>query len=127
MKNGRTRNATLNIAFSLMLQLVTFARGLILPRIIIPMYGSDVNGLISSVTHFLAYISLLEAGVGSVFRAALYKPLAEGNIQRTSGIINEQKRFYRKIGYIFLFYVLALMVIYPMIAKTNVDPGRRQV
>lgn len=122
MKNDRTRNATLNIAFSLMLQLVTFARGLILPRIIIPMYGSDVNGLISSVTHFLAYISLLEAGVGSVFRAALYKPLAEGNIQRTSGIINEQKRFYRKIGYIFFFYVLALMVIYPMIAKTNVDP-----
>ena len=76
MNNGRTKNATLNIAFSLILQLVTFVRGLILPRIIIPIYGSDVNGLISSIAQFLTYISLLEAGVGSIFRTSLYKPLA---------------------------------------------------
>ena len=121
MSNSRTKNAILNIAFSLILQIVSFARGLILPRVIIPAYGSDANGLISSITQFLAYISLLEAGVGSIFRTSLYKPLAKGDMDGISGIINEQKRFYRKIGIIFVFYVIALCAFYPLIAKTDVS------
>ena len=121
MSKSRTQNAKLNIAFALVLQIVTFFRGLILPRIIIPAYGSDVNGLISSITQFLTYISLLEAGVGSIFRTSLYKPLANGDIDGVSGIINEQKRFYRKIGFIFVFYVIALCFVYPLIAKTEID------
>ena len=121
MTEGRTKNAGLNILFAILLQFVVFVRGLILPRIIIPAYGSDVNGLISSITQFLAYISLLEAGVGSIFRASLYKPLSKRDMDGVSGIINEQKKFYRKIGYIFIFYVLALCAVYPLIAKTNMD------
>ncbi|MBQ3016475.1 MAG: sugar isomerase [Clostridia bacterium] len=120
MKNNRTKNAMLNIIFSLVLQIVVFIKGLILPRIIIPAYGSDVNGLISSIAQFLTYISLLEAGVGSIFRASLYKPLSKGDIDGISGIINEQKRFYRRIGIIFVFYVAALCAFYPFIAKTGV-------
>lgn len=121
MNNSRTKNAMLNIVFSLILQVVTFVKGLILPRIIIPAYGSDVNGLISSITQFLTYISLLEAGVGSIFRASLYKPLSKNDMDGVSGIINEQKRFYRKIGGIFIFYVIALCAFYPLIAKTDIS------
>ena len=120
MNNNRTRNAILNILFSLILQIVTFVKGLILPRLIIPTYGSDVNGLVGSITQFLTYISLLEAGVGSIFRASLYKPLANGDMNSVSGLINEQKRFYRKIGIIFIFYVIALCAFYPIIAKTEI-------
>ena len=120
MENGRTKNATLNIFFSIMLQIVTLIRGMILPRIIIPMYGSDVNGLVSSITQFLAYISLLEAGIGSIFRAALYKPLLRREMKEISGIVNELKSFYKKIGIIFIFYVFILCTVYPLIAKTNI-------
>lgn len=121
MSAGRTKNATLNILFAIILQLVTFVRGLILPRIIIPAYGSDINGLVSSITQFLTYISLLEAGVGTIFRSSLYKPLADGDIDKVSGVINEQKRFYRKIGLVFVIYVIALCFIYPLIAKTKIS------
>ena len=121
MSAGRTKNATLNILFAIILQLVTFVRGLILPRIIIPAYGSDINGLVSSITQFLTYISLLEAGVGTIFRSSLYKPLADGDTDKVSGVINEQKRFYRKIGLVFVFYVIALCFIYPLIAKTKIS------
>lgn len=121
MSAGRTKNATLNILFAIILQLVTFVRGLILPYKIIPAYGSDINGLVSSITQFLTYISLLEAGVGTIFRSSLYKPLADGDIDKVSGVINEQKRFYRKIGLVFVFYVIALCFIYPLIAKTKIS------
>lgn len=120
MSNEITKNASLNILFAIVLQIVTFIRGLIVPRMIIPAYGSDVNGLISSITQFLTYISLLEAGVGSVFRASLYKPLANGDMDRVSGIINEQKRFYKKIGFIFIGYVAVLCFVYPLLAKTQI-------
>lgn len=121
MTGSRTRNATLNVIFAISLQAVVFIRGLILPRMIIPAYGSDVNGLVSSITQFLAYISLLDAGVGGIFRASLYKPLANDDTEGVSGIINEQKRFYRKIGITFIFYVAALCFVYPLIAKTDIS------
>lgn len=121
MTNNRTNNALLNIIFSLILQFVTFAKGLILLKIIIPAYGSDVNGLISSIIQFLTYISLLEAGVGSIFRASLYNPLSKSDMNGVSGILNEQKRFYRKIGIIFVFYVIILCLFYPLIAKTDIS------
>lgn len=115
------KNARLNIIFALILQMFNFIKGIILPGIIIPAYGSDVNGLVSSITQVLSYISLLEAGVGSVFRVSLYKPLAKDDMDGVSGIINEQQRFYRKIGTIFVFYVAALCALYPFIAKTSIS------
>ena len=56
----RSKKALKNIISSLLLQLVTVICGLILPRAIIGKYGSNVNGLISSITQFLTYITLLE-------------------------------------------------------------------
>ena len=49
MGHSRTKNAILNTAFSLILQLTVFAKGLVLLRLIVPAYGSDTNGLIASV------------------------------------------------------------------------------
>ena len=77
--NSRTYNAKWNMLSSLLLQVVTAISGLILPRLIIPAFGSEVNGLIATITQFISYITLLEAGVGSVFRASLYKPLHDRN------------------------------------------------
>ena len=57
----RSKKALKNIISSLLLQLITIICGLILPRAIIGEYGSNVNGLISSITQFLTYITLLES------------------------------------------------------------------
>lgn len=121
MGRSIAKNAAWNIFFAIILQAVTFIRGLFVPRLVISAYGSDVNGLISSITQFLSYISLLEAGVGSIFRACLYKPLADGDAARVSGIINEQKRFYRKLGFAFVAYVAVLCAAYPFFAKTEMS------
>ena len=121
--NSRTYNAKWNMLSSLLLQVVTAISGLILPRLIIPAFGSEVNGLIATITQFISYITLLEAGVGSVFRASLYKPLHDRNIAKISGIINEQKRFYRKIGIVFIAYLILLCAIFPIIVKTEIDKG----
>ena len=120
-KQTRTKNAKLNWLSSFGLQIITAISGLILPRIIIPTYGSSINGLIASISQFISYMTLLEAGVGSVFRASLYKPLYQNDFQHVSGIINEQKRFYHKLGFLFVIYIIILCMIYPLIIHTELD------
>lgn len=104
----RESRAKLNIIISLICQGLTLLCGLIVPQTMIERFGSEPYGAVASITQFLAYITLLEAGIGGVARATLYKPLADNNIQIVSDIINEIKRFFRVVGYIFVVYVLIL-------------------
>lgn len=104
-----------------MLEFVTVICGFIVPRLIIGTYGSEVNALTSSISQFLSYIALVEAGVGGVIRAALYKPLAEKNNAAMSSIIKATENFFRKIAYIFVGYMVVLAAIFPVLVNKNFD------
>ena len=71
----RGRQAMKNVTANLLLQLVTAASGLILPRFYLLAYGSAMNGMVSSVGQFMSYLMLVEAGVGSATAVALYLSL----------------------------------------------------
>ena len=113
----RLKNAIHNTFFILLQQIVTAVYGLVIPSLIIKTYGSSVNGVISSITQFLSYITLLEAGVGSVICAALYKPLAENNMQRVSGVVKATENFFHKLAKIFIIYLLVIALVYPYFVK----------
>lgn len=122
MKDSRTKNAIFNIVFAFILQLISALSGLILPRLIIPKYGSDVNGLIVSITQFLSYVSLLEGGVEGVIRSSLYKPMAEKDMNKVSSILKGAVNFFRKVAVIFIIYLVFLCLLYPVIVAKNFDP-----
>ncbi len=109
----------LNIFCSTMAQLVTIISGLIVPRLLLSTFGSEANGLVSSLTQFLNYISLVEGGLGSVVLAALYLPLAKKDDKKLNGVLKSTNRFFRQIAYIFVVYVVVLGVVYPFIVKSN--------
>lgn len=115
----RSRKALLNSAASLFLEFVTVICGFIVPRLIIGTYGSEVNALTSSITQFLSYIALVEAGVGGVIRAALYKPLAEKDNAAMSGIIRSTEIFFRRIAFIFVGYMAVLAAVFPVLVNKN--------
>ncbi len=121
LQQSRTQNAALNIVFSLLLQLVSAIVGLFLPKLMIETYGSEANGLISSITQFLSFITLLEAGAGGVIRTSLYRPLAKDDKDGISGIVVSSQRFFRRIAFCFIIYVLILCIGYPLISKTEFD------
>ena len=114
-----TRNSRLkiNTSASLIYQIVTLVCGFILPRLIIGNYGSPVYGLISSITQFLGIIALCELGMGAVVPASLYKPLADKDNDAISRVVVSSEKFYRKIGFLMIVYVIGLTVFYPMIIK----------
>ena len=117
----RSKKAILNIVVSLVLQIVTLICGFIVPKLLIKNFGSDVNGLTSSITQFLAYITLLEAGFGPVVKAALYKPIAKKNKKEIDNILKASERFFRIIALIFVIYLVVLAIIYPMFVNTQFD------
>lgn len=117
----RSKKALLNIITSLILQVILIICNFIVPKLIITKFGSNVNGLISSITQFLGYISLLEAGFGPVVQAALYKPIAEKNKKQIENILKASEKFFRIIALIFIVYLVALSVIYPIIVSNEFE------
>lgn len=105
-----------NTASSLVLQITTIICGFILPRLILNAFGSEVNGLVNSITQFLGIIAFLELGVGAVVQSALYKPLVEKNQDEVSKIISSANKFFTRLGQILLVYVIVLIFVYPWIA-----------
>lgn len=111
----------LNTVTSLLMQVTTIICGFILPRLLLESFGSEVNGLIQSITQFLGIITFMELGVGQVIQSALYKPLALNDAAWTSKIIKSGTRYFRKIAYGLLLYILILLVAFPYITENQFD------
>ena len=116
MKNKVT---LLNMISGLILQFFTLISGFILPKIILTCFGSEVNGLVSSLNQFLSYITLVEGGITGVIVANLYKPIAEQDNNKISSVLVTADRFYKKIGALFIAYSVILSIIYPLHFKTE--------
>lgn len=115
----RSKKALANVVASLSLQLITIICGFIIPILIISTYGSSVNGVIQSITQFLGYIALLEAGVGGVVRAALYKPLARKDVLLISSTMKATEKFFRSISLVFIVYLVVVAIMFPLIVNNE--------
>ena len=121
MAQGDSRKIRLNFIFGLIGQIVTLAIGLILPRLFIMSYGSEVNGFINSVNQVFVYIALLEAGVGAASTQALYAPVGQGNKSKINGILSATNRFYKKTAVSYLAIMILLAFVYPLLIQSNLN------
>ncbi|QDH19703.1 hypothetical protein [Saccharibacillus brassicae] len=110
----RTKRALYNTLTAIFMQLVNFGAGLIIPRLIIQSYGSDVNGLVVSVVQFIGYLYLIEVGISGALTFSLYKPLTEGDSGSVNRILAAAKKTYRQVGLYAAGIVLVMMFVYPL-------------
>lgn len=113
--NNRRKKLILNTVSSVIYQLVAIICGFILPRLFLQYYGSEINGLISSITQFIGLVALMELGIGAVVRSALYRPLAKSDYNEMSRIIGSARRFFNRVAILFIIYLFILIVIYPIV------------
>lgn len=109
----------LNTITSFGYQIIYAVYGLIFPRLILRAYGSQVNGLVQSVTQFLSVMALSEFGMTAVVQSSLYKPVVEHDILSISKILTSSDRFFRKIAGIFVVYIVTLCFVYPLFLQTT--------
>ena len=118
MKN---KNLIKNVIWGFGGQLLVIALGIIVPRIMIANYGSDINGLLGTVSQIFTYLALLEAGIGQAAKNALYKPLSEKNYERFSDIASSAQKYYRHITGYYALGVVALSFVAPLIFVTEIS------
>lgn len=117
----RTRQALKNMIASLLLQMVLAVSGIVVPRFFTALYGSPVNGLVSSISQFITYMGLVEAGIGAAGTVALYGPIARNEVDEVNGIISAARTFYQRSGAIFLALVAALVLCYPVVVQNEIQ------
>lgn len=95
------RVVVLNAFANLFARLVGAAVGFLLPAAIISSYGSEANGLVSSLKQVITHLMLLEGGVGAASVAALYGPLRSTDVSLTSGILSATRKFFRRAAFVY--------------------------
>lgn len=116
---NRTQKFALNSLTAAISQIVVMIVGLITPRLMISTYGSEVNGLVSSLNQFITYLSLVEAGIGGAAIFSLYKPLANKDNNGISRIVAAAKKSYRQAGYFFSSGIFILALVYAIVCSTE--------
>ena len=119
MRKKKSGRLVSNITSYAILQVVNMMVGLFLPRLYLAVYGSEVNGVISTVNSFISYFSYLEAGIGLTLIHALFKPLAQNNFEQTNGILSYSKKQYGRISGIYFCLVVLLSALFPVFSSSE--------
>ena len=121
MKENTLKKSSYNLIFGVIGQIVTIAFGILLPRLVLVGYGSEVNGLLNSVNQIFAYFALLEAGVGFVALQSLYSTVGKQSKEDTNAILSAVNKYYKKTSILYVFAVILLAGIYPIVVDSTIS------
>lgn len=119
----KTNKNIKNIVYTVLGQIIVLGLALIVPRFILSGYGSDANGLLSTIGQIVAYMALLEAGIGQAARNELYHFVRGNDLdrQKISSVMSVSRKAYRDVTKIYAFFVILLALVLPFVIKTDID------
>ena len=98
---------------------ITSALGFMQNKYFIQYMGLETLGMMKLFTQFLAYLNIIEMGLGSASAFALYKPLAEKNYKSTSIVVNTIEDIYNKIAILLMALGALCIPIIPFFMKIS--------
>lgn len=118
MKVKRSIN---NLIVGVLSQLITLGLSFLIPRLIILNFGSEINGLLSSIGQFIVYINLLEAGVGTATIQALYSRVEKKDVKSINSVLAATNSYYKRTSLYYLISIVVLSLTYPVFVKSSYD------
>ena len=100
----------------------TFFTGLLLffqNRYLVQYLGIETLGIMKLFSQLLQYLNIVELGMGGASAFALYKPLAERDIEKISIILSTLKRSYNKISIVIFSLGLVVTPFLPYFMKID--------
>lgn len=110
-----------NVIFGILGQALTVVFAIVVPKVIIEYYGSEINGLLSSISQILVYLGLFEAGVGTASLQALYQPISEGKRNDINSILAATHKYYRRTSKLYFIALIIFSVAYPFIVQSSLN------
>lgn len=111
---------TKNLIWGFAVQILSLIFSIVLPRLIIVRFGSETNGITSTITQIFVYIALLESGIGSAALIRLYKNLADHDQNGISETVSATRNYYRKLLPLYIGCVLLLACFFTQAVDTTV-------
>ena len=122
-KIERTKNATRNIFFGVILKIYNIAIPFVMRTAMIYLMGVQYLGLNSLFTSVLQVLNLAELGVGSAMVYSMYKPIAEDDEATICALMKLYRTYYRVIGLVIAVVGCALTPFIPHLIKSDVPAG----
>lgn len=119
-KMSNTKKTSYNIVTDVIGKLLLIVISIIIPKLYIDYYGSELNGLLNSLNGIFVYLNLLEAGIGSASIQALYKPITQKDYNKINEILSATKNYYLRNGFFFLVGLIAVAFGYPSFAHSEI-------
>lgn len=113
MKFERTKNATRNIAFGVIVKIYSMAVPFLMRTLMIYFMGVQYLGLNSLFASVLQVLNLAELGVGSAMVYGMYKPIAEDDTEKICALMRLYRTYYRIIGLVILVLGCAIIPLLP--------------
>ena len=107
------KKGILNVSAAIASRVLLLVSALLVRRLLIRYVGNDVNGLNSLYTSVIGMLAVVELGVGSAISYSMYKPIVEGDKEKTAALYGLYQQAYRIIGSIILTAGLAVMPFLP--------------
>lgn len=123
MKIERTKNATRNIIYGVIVKVYQLLVPFLVRTAMIYGLGVEYLGLGSLFTSVLTVLNLTELGVGSAMVFSMYKPIAEDDTLKICALMRLYRKYYRIIGSIILVVGIAIIPIIPKLVKGDVPNG----
>lgn len=120
MKIDRTKNATRNIIFGVILKLYQLLIPFVMRTLIIYLLGVQYLGLNSLFSSILQVLNLAELGVGSAMVYSMYKPIAEDDETTICALMKLYKIYYRVIGSVICILGLILLPFIPKLISGDI-------
>ena len=114
-------NINKNVVTTILFQLLNISYGLILPRIIILSYGSEMNGLVSATLYLIGYMKIVETGLSAASIRQFFAPLVNKDSSKISDLFQSVNYYYKKIAKYFLGLSLVFAAVYSYIVSSNVS------
>ena len=105
----------LNFIFTFFTSLLLFFQN----RYFVQYLGIETLGIMKLFSQLLQYLNIVELGLGSASAFALYKPLAERDIEKISIILSTIKRSYNKISIVIFSLGLVVTPFLPYFMKID--------
>lgn len=121
MSGSRTKNSLYNLASSVAGQAAIFLFSFISRMVFVRCLSREYLGLSGVFDNVLTVLSLVELGIGPAMTFALYKPLADGNVQYLKSLMQLYRRSYVLIGIAILCLGLGFTPFYRFLIQTDAD------
>ena len=107
------------ILLNFILTFIVSILGFVQNRYFVQYMGLETLGMMKLFTQLLAYLNIVEMGIGSASAFALYKPLVERDYKNTSIVINTIEDIYNKIAILLMVLGALCIPIIPFFMKVS--------